>query len=48
MKLHRTSRELIKLEVTLQWRRDYSNTKVHNGELVVAALAQGVGLEAWA
>ena len=45
MKLHGTSRELIKLEVTLQWRRDYGNTKVHNGELVVAALVQGVGLE---
>jgi hypothetical protein len=45
MKLRGTSHELIKLEVTLKWRRDYGNTKVHNGELVVAALAQGMGLE---
>jgi hypothetical protein len=45
MKLHDTSYEPIKLEITLQCRRDYGNTKVHNGELVGAALAQGVDLE---
>jgi hypothetical protein len=45
MKLHGTSFELIKLEVTLQWRGAGGNTKVHNGEVVVAAPAQGVGLE---
>ena len=42
--------EPIKLEVTLlvnrscKWRRGHGNTKVHNGELVVRALAQGVAL----
>lgn len=45
MKLRGTSSELLKLEVTLQWRRDYDNAKVYNGELLLAALTQGVGLE---
>jgi hypothetical protein len=48
MKLHGTFPELIELEATLQWRRDYGSAKVHNRELVMPALTQGVGLKAQA